>query len=220
MLGGAAGERRTAMAHTHDAPAAHSHMHDFEGHVEAVEADLEYWRAKRLEPRLIQLHRRGVLTFYDLMRTAAACPAPPPAANAAAADVERRIRALEDGLDDYIRDIGLVSLDGPGHPSVIEDTRKERGDYDDFFRIAKPSHDGTLEERIARLEHQLRDYRHLVAVLTRALIDKGVLTADALEQQRAFLAGRGAWHGARIVARAWVDPAFKQALLTKGREAV
>ena len=41
-----------------------------------------------------------------------------------------------------------------------------------------------------------------------------------IEQQRAFLAGRGAWNGARIVARAWVDPAFKQALLTKGREAV
>ena len=36
--------------------AAHSHMHDHEGHVEAVEADLEYLRTKRLEPRLIQLH--------------------------------------------------------------------------------------------------------------------------------------------------------------------
>src|SRR5262249_10912087 len=53
-----------------------------------------------------------------------------------------------------------------------------------------------------------------------ALLDKGVLTSEMIEQQRAFLAGRGAWHGARIVARAWVDPAFKQALLTKGREAV
>jgi nitrile hydratase len=41
-----------------------------------------------------------------------------------------------------------------------------------------------------------------------------------IEQQHAFLAGRGAWNGARIVARAWVDPGFKQALLTKGREAV
>src|SRR5262249_29891022 len=85
---------------------------------------------------------------------------------------------------------------------------------------AKPPHDGALEERIARLEHQLREYRHLLDVLTRALLDKGVLTAEMVEQQRAFLAGRGAWHGARIVARAWVDPAFKQALLTKGREAV
>ena len=56
------------MAQAHSKQAAHSHMHDFEGHVEAIEADLEYWRAKRLEPRLVQLHRRGVLTFYDLVR--------------------------------------------------------------------------------------------------------------------------------------------------------
>ena len=66
------------MAHVHDTATAHSHMHDFEGHVEAVEADLEYWRTKRLEPRLIQLHRRGVLTFYDLIQAAAAHPVPPP----------------------------------------------------------------------------------------------------------------------------------------------
>ena len=62
------------MSHAHDASKAHTHMHDFEGHVEAVEADLEYWRTKRLEPRLIQLHRRGVLTFYDLIRAASAHP--------------------------------------------------------------------------------------------------------------------------------------------------
>jgi hypothetical protein len=65
------------MAQAHSKQAAHSHMHDFEGHVEAVEADLKYWRAKRLEPRLIQLHRRGLLTFYDLVRTATAHPAAP-----------------------------------------------------------------------------------------------------------------------------------------------
>ena len=103
---------------------------------------------------------------------------------------------------------------------MIEDTRKERGDYDDFFRIAKPSHDGSLEERIARLEHQLREYRHLLDVLTRALLDKGVLTAEMIEQQRAFLAGRGAWHGARIVAHAWVDAAYKQRLLANGGAAI
>jgi nitrile hydratase len=202
----------------HGTQVAHSHMHDHEGHVAAVEADLEYWRTKRLEPRVIQLHRRGVLTFYDLMRTASHVPTA--AAGAAAPDIETRIRALEDGLDEYIRGIGLASLDSPGHPFVIEDTRKERGDYDDFFRIAKPAHDGTLEQRIARLEQELREYQRLLQVLLRALIDKRVLTADELERQRAFLAGRGAWNGARIVARAWVDPAFKQALLARGREAV
>jgi nitrile hydratase len=198
--------------------AAHSHMHDFEGHVAAVEADLEYWRTKRLEPRVLQLHRRGVLTLYDLLRAAtqlpAAAVAEPPH------DTEARIRALEDGLDDYIRGIAVVSLEIPGHSLVIEDTRKERGDYDDFFRISKPPHDGTLAQRIARLEHELREYQRLLQVLMRALIDKGVLSAEQIERQRALLAGRGAWNGARIVARAWVDPAFKAALIARGREAV
>jgi nitrile hydratase len=195
-------------------------MHDYEGHVEAVEADLEYWRTKRLEPRLIQLHRRGVLTLYDLLRAAAHVPAAPVQASEAAHGIEGRIRALEDGLDEYIRGVVLASIDSLDYPFVIEDTRKERGDYDDFFRIAKPPHDGTLTERIARLEHDIREYQRLLAVLMRALIDKGVLTKEQIERQRAFLAGRGAWNGARIVARAWVDPGFKQALLARGREAV
>src|SRR5215471_3245924 len=104
----------------HSTHTAHSHMHDFEGHVEAVEADLEYWRTKRLEPRVIQLHRRGVITLYDLLR-AAANPAVEPAHDTAhdpahdsardsSHDIEGRIRALEDGLDEYIRGIGLASL--------------------------------------------------------------------------------------------------------------
>jgi len=204
----------------HSTQAAHGHMHDYEGHVEAVEADLEYWRTKRLEPRLIQLHRRGVLTLYDLLRAAAHVPAAPVQASEAAHGIEGRIRALEDGLDEYIRGVVLASIDSLDYPFVIEDTRKERGDYDNFFRIAKPPHDGTLEQRIARLEHDIREYQRLLAVLMRALIDKGVLTKEQIERQRAFLAGRGAWNGARIVARAWVDPVFKQALLARGREAV
>jgi nitrile hydratase len=158
--------------------------------------------------------------LYDLLRAAADVPATASAASAAGHDIEARIRALEDGLDDYIRGISLISIDGPTAPLVIEDSRKERGDYDDFFRIAKPPHDGTLEQRIARLEHDLAEYRRLLDVALRAITTKGVLTADEIERQRAFLAGRGAWNGARIVARAWVDPAFRQALLTKGREAV
>src|SRR6516165_5889878 len=209
------------MAHTMQA--AHGHMQDYEGHVQAVEADLEYWRTKRLEPRVIQLHRRGVVTLYDLLRAAAHGPASAAteeATHKATHEIEGRIRALEDGLDEYIRGVALASIDSPDQPFVIEDTRKERGDYDDFFRIAKPPHGGTLGERIARLEHDLREYQRLLQVLMRALLDKGVLTKEQLERQRAFLAGRGAWNGARIVARAWVDPVFKQALLARGREAV
>ena len=130
--------------HDGSADHAHSHMHDHDYHVRAVEADLEYWRTKRLEPRLIQLHRRGVVTFYDLVRAAPQVPKVPAPVHAPAHDIhdiEHRIRALEDGMDDYIRGIGLAWTDPKDYPFVIEDTRKERGDYDDFFRIAKPPHE-------------------------------------------------------------------------------
>lgn len=199
--------------------AGHSHMHDHEGHIEAVEADLEYWRTKRLEPRLIQLHRRGIVTFYDLLRIAADSPVPVPAGNADD-DIELRIRTLEDGLDDYIREVGLASVEPINHAFVIEDTRKERGDYDDFFRIAKPPHTGTLEQRLLRLEQDLRAYRYVAAALMRALLESKAVTPEQIERERARIVGRGAWNGARIVARAWVDPAFKQSLLARGREAV
>ena len=43
-------------------------MHDYEAHIKAVEEDLEYCRAKRFEPRIIYLLRRGVVTFYDLLK--------------------------------------------------------------------------------------------------------------------------------------------------------
>ena len=78
----------------HGTQAAHGHMHDYEGHLQAVEADLEYWRTKRLEPRVFQLHRRGVLTLYDLLGAAADVPAAPSPAGDAADDTADRSRAL------------------------------------------------------------------------------------------------------------------------------
>ena len=47
------------------------HMHDYLAHIKAVEEDLEYYRAKRFEPRIIYLLRRGVVTFYDLLKVRA-----------------------------------------------------------------------------------------------------------------------------------------------------
>jgi hypothetical protein len=74
-----------------------------------------------------------VLTFYDLVRTAAQLPPAPAAGSEPTKDTESGIRAL-------------AALDTHNYPFVIEDTRKERVDYDDFFRISKPPHDGTLEQ--------------------------------------------------------------------------
>src|SRR3712207_528206 len=107
------------------APTAHAHMQAYEAHVRAVEEDLEYFRAKRLEPRLLFLHRRGLVTLYDILRAFARMPSSTSAqpAGAASQDLEQRIRALEDGLDEYVRGIAVASVDVKGSPMVIEDTR-------------------------------------------------------------------------------------------------
>jgi len=53
------------------------------------------------------------------------------------------------------------------------------------------------------------------------LIEQGLLTADAVDEVIATYNERvGPMNGARVVARAWLDPAFKSRLLTDGTEAI
>src|SRR6266508_1036021 len=54
--------------HGHSHKPFEGHMHDFDAHIRAVEEDLEYYRAKRFEPRIFYLLRRGVVTFADLLK--------------------------------------------------------------------------------------------------------------------------------------------------------
>jgi len=200
--------------------AAKRHMHDHEAHVRAVEEDLEYYRTKRFEPSVIYFARRGAVTFYDLLK---ANPSPKHTVKPSKArkGMEARIRALEDGLDDYVRGFGLVSsLPVKGIEMVIEDTRKERGDYDDFFRIVKKEHDGTLEQRIARLERDLRDCKTLLDAFAQALLRKGLIDQKEFRRRQEALSAETEWSGGRIVARAWVDPEFKGNLIATGRQAV
>src|SRR5262245_59594020 len=99
--------------------AAHSHMHDYEAHVRAVEEDLEHYRVQRFEPRVLYFHRRGAVTLYDLLRSVAMlAPSPAPAVGAT---LEQRIRALEDGLDAYVRgNTVAAAVDLGGVQMVIE----------------------------------------------------------------------------------------------------
>jgi nitrile hydratase len=206
--------------HGHVHVGSPSHMQDFEAHVRAVEEDLEYYRCKRFDSRIFLLHRRGLVTLYDIMKAlpavqaaAAAQPRERPTA------LEQRIRAVEDRLDDYIWGQAATSDVARGH-TVIEDGRVERGDYDEAFRIAKKKHGGTLEERVTQLERDLDDYMLLLEAFTQALIDRGLATRERIEQNVAARHDGRSMNGARIVARAWVDPGFKQRLLEQGREAV
>ena len=52
------------------------------------------------------------------------------------------------------------------------------------------------------------------------LIEKGVIEEADLQRQINFMATRNIALGARIVAKAWADPAFKHALVAEPREAI
>ena len=52
------------------------------------------------------------------------------------------------------------------------------------------------------------------------LAEKGLLTADEVQRQVNLMDGRTPADGARVVARAWVDPAFKARLLADSRSAL
>ena len=210
--------------HGHSHKPFEGHMHDFESHIRAVEEDLEYYRAKRFEPRIIYLLRRNVVTFYDLLNARAALKKKDqffkikkPQGN----NIEARVRHLEEWLDEYVRGIALVSARAvESMDMVTEDNRKERGDYDDFFKIKKKEHHGNLEERMANLEQDLTEYQEVLEVFVHALIRRGWSTRQQLEQRWKQLHEERPWAGGVIVAKAWSDPVFKQALLTTGREAL
>ncbi|HET8740956.1 MAG TPA: nitrile hydratase subunit alpha [Acidimicrobiia bacterium] len=196
----------------------HPHMKDFEGHVHAVESDLEYFRRKRIDSRVFMFLRRGIISFADLFRgyeNAKPVPAVEPAE-----DLEHRIRALEDSLDAMILEVATTNVPLANHKVAIDDGRRERGDYNPEFRLAVREYDGDLETKIGKLEQAIVETRQLIAAFTRALLDRGEVTEDQLTENRKRLSALGYRNGARIVARAWVDPEFKQRLLETGREAV
>jgi nitrile hydratase subunit alpha len=62
-------------------------------------------------------------------------------------------------------------------------------------------------------------YRAMEAAVRELLIDKGVLTAEDVRRQVEKMDGRNAGLGAKMVARAWLDPAYKQRMLADGSQA-
>jgi nitrile hydratase len=212
--GNTAGERL-------DTAQGHVHIHDPEAHVSAVETDFEYFRRKRLESRVLHFLRRGVLTFGDLLR-ADVPPQGPAWRDRVWPDADAPVRHVEDELDRLVRGIAAVTVPHAGAaPIAIDDTRKERGDYDEFFRIAtRGLGQGTLAERLTALDAELGDAHRLLDAFTAALLARGRVTVEQIRQRREQLSTISHHNGARIVARAWLDPEFKQRLLATGRAAV
>jgi nitrile hydratase len=62
-------------------------------------------------------------------------------------------------------------------------------------------------------------YRRMQAAVEELLILKGIVTAGDVDRQVAAMEERGPERGARMVARAWVDPAYKAQALADGSAA-
>ena len=81
-----------------------------------------------------------------------------------------------------------------------------------------PGHD---HDRDHLLEHVPSDPALRVKALESVLVEKGLVDPAAVDAWiEAFETRVGPHNGARVVARAWVDPAFKQRLLADGTAAV
>src|SRR5579885_2479309 len=68
-------------------------------------------------------------------------------------------------------------------------------------------------------EERLTYHQTIEVALRELLIGKGIFTADELRRAIETMDARTPALGARIVARAWVDPAYKARLLADGAAA-
>ena len=82
------------------------------------------------------------------------------------------------------------------------------------------SHDGP-DPHAPRPDHDdtLTHHRMLEIAVRELLVEKGILTAAEIREAVERMDARGPHLGARAVARAWIDPAFKARLLEDGTAA-
>jgi nitrile hydratase alpha subunit len=74
-------------------------------------------------------------------------------------------------------------------------------------------HDVTQHDPEAAERNKLPLYGKRMYAIRDLLIEKGVLSAEEIQAQIDNMEARSPANGSRLVARAWVDPAFKQLLL-------
>ncbi len=70
-------------------------------------------------------------------------------------------------------------------------------------------------------DHHTEEIEQRTRALEALLTEKGIVSSTEIDRYLRYLEEDiGPMHGARVVARAWVDPAFKQRLLADGRSAM
>jgi nitrile hydratase subunit alpha len=81
-------------------------------------------------------------------------------------------------------------------------------------------HEHEHEHPLIEDERELADFEKRVSAIQALLVEKGVLTADEIRRAVEAMDARTPALGARVVARAWIDPGFKVRLLTDAKAAV
>ncbi len=87
-------------------------------------------------------------------------------------------------------------------------THQDHGDHE-HPHPTRPDHDDSLTY-----------YRTMEIAVRELLVEKGILTADQIRRQVEDMDSRTPLRGAKVVARAWTDPAYKARLLSEGNDAV
>jgi nitrile hydratase len=212
-----------------------AHDKDLEGHLKSIEEDMEYWRTKRLEPRIFRLLRKGEITFSDLLRAAHTATATTTGGTTTmltgsmeegrgrgsgeetTAKDEDRIEALEMRLGEFIRGIE-VATSIIGKMVLVEESRDEAGVYDEKLRFAhRRLAQGSIKGRISELEGLLDGEIALMHALLSVLTAKGLVAREKVEEMLSAPYPPRYENGARIVARAWLDPEFKARLVADAK---
>src|SRR2546426_418552 len=81
-------------------------------------------------------------------------------------------------------------------------------------------HEHEHEQPLTADERDLTEYEKRVSAIQSLLVEKGVLTADEIRRAAEEMDARTPALGARVVARAWVDPGFKARLLADAKAAM
>src|SRR5438445_221405 len=147
---------------------------------------MEYWRRKRLEPRIIRLIRKGTIAFPDLIEASEAARSRLEKLESKS-NLENRVAALEIGLGRFVRGIE-VATSIIGSRVLVEESRQEAGVYDDEVKLAHRKLGGGATERVGQVDELL-----------------------AAPNPPRFE------NGARIVAKAWLDPEFRRRLLSDAK---
>ncbi|MBI2152961.1 MAG: nitrile hydratase subunit alpha [Candidatus Rokubacteria bacterium] len=69
-------------------------------------------------------------------------------------------------------------------------------------------------------DHPMTEFERRVDAVQTLLIEKGLITADQVRRRVEEMDSRSPTLGAKVIARAWVDPAFKARLLADAKAAI